>query len=342
MNPKYTVLFKWEVLDRLKSYLQKNLSPISNLSLIFPTDLSESNLLKLSKNADVIVGWRPTEKLLLNATKLKLFINPGVGVQHLIPIFRSLDPTRKIVLINGHGNTFFTAQHAVSLLLSLTNRIIPHHEWMKQGKWRTGDDEAKSIPLRNKTIGLLGYGHINQQVHQLLSSFPVNFAILRQSWDNPLFFTALPTDFERYTPEMMDDFLKATDFLIVAVPQTDKTTNLLRAHELEQLGPESFVINISRGPVINEEDFFHALKSNIIAGAAIDVWYEYHPNPDDEGKKFPYHFPFHHLPQVILSPHRAASPFDDLKRWDEVIENLSRLAKGRTDFLNVVDLTKEY
>ncbi|MHA1886724.1 MAG: NAD(P)-dependent oxidoreductase [Promethearchaeota archaeon] len=336
------VLFKWIVPSSLKAYLQSNLSRLSNLKLIFPKDVSEENLLNLAREADVIVGWRPTETLLEHAENLLVFINPGVGVQHLIPMFQIFSQKRNITLINGHGNTFFTAQHAVGLLLSLTNYIIPHHEWMKQGKWRTGDSEAKSIPLRNKTIGFLGYGHINQQVHQLLSNFPVKFAALRRFWNSPIFFEDIPLEIEHFTPLQIDKFLEITDFLIIAVPLTKQTRNLIREKEINLLGEQSFLINISRGPIVNEKDLYLALKHKKIAGAAIDVWYEYQPEPDSQNRKFPYHYPFHDLQNVILSPHRAASPFDDLQRWDEVIENLKRISVGRKDLKNIVDLEREY
>ena len=343
---KWNILFQWIVPEPLKIYLVSHLKTISTLNLIFPTDVSEANLLTLVSQAHVIIGWRPSETILRAATQLRLFINPGVGVQHLIPLFRSIskesERKRAIRLINGHGNTFFTAQHAVALLLSLTNRIIPHHEWMKEGKWRTGDKEAKSIPLRKKVVGLLGYGHINQQVHRLLSSFPVEFAILRQSWERKLFFDSLPEDFQRYTPEILHEFLQKMDFLIIALPQTEKTVGMLGETELNLLKTDTFLINISRGPIIEEQALYSALKNRRIGGAAIDVWYEYEPESDSEGRKYPYHCPFHELDNIILSPHRAASPFDDLERWDEVIENLTRLAQNRTDFLNQVDLSKEY
>jgi phosphoglycerate dehydrogenase-like enzyme len=105
-----------------------------------------------------------------------------------------------------------------------------------------------------------------------------------------------------------------------------------------------FLVNIARGAIINEEALYNALKNNVIAGAALDVWYNYHPEVDND-KKYPYDsekFPFHELDNVILSPHRAASPHDDLKRWDEVIENISRFAEGEKDFINVVDIEKGY
>jgi len=84
-------------------------------------------------------------------------------------------------------------------------------------------------------------------------------------------------------------------------------------------------------------------RKQLIKGAAIDVWYNYTPEEID-GKKYPYSsdHPFHELNNILLSPHRAGSPFGDLSRWDENIHNVKTLAEGRTDFINVVDLEEEY
>lgn len=87
---------------------------------------------------------------------------------------------------------------------------------------------------------------------------------------------------------------------------------------------------------------YESLKNKVIAGAALDVWYNYSPGKDKTGKEYPYEFPFHKLNNVLMSPHRAASPFGDLKRWDEVIENIAKVSKGRKDYLNIVDLKEEY
>ncbi len=108
------------------------------------------------------------------------------------------------------------------------------------------------------------------------------------------------------------------------------------------MGSDGLLVNVSRGRVIDEESLFCALRDELIAGAAIDVWYDYDPSPDEEGRKYPFSFPFHTLENVILSPHRAASPLDDLHRWDEVIENTRRFAVGHKQLINIVDLTEGY
>jgi phosphoglycerate dehydrogenase-like enzyme len=219
------------------------------------------------------------------------------------------------------------------------NKVIPHHNWMAEGHWRRGDEHAPSIPLRYRKIGLLGYGHVNSKVHQFLSGFNNEFHILKRSWTKS---EQLPTRADKYTASQLEEFLDFVDILIVAVPQTTETEGLLDFEHLKRLGSEGLLVNVARGIVINEDGLYRALKERVIAGAALDVWYEYRPQPDEENRTYPYSNPFHELDNVILSPHRAASPFSDLERWNEVVENIRRFVDGRTDFLNQVDLKRGY
>ncbi len=333
------VLFIWDVREELREYLEKGLTGIPDLNLVFPSPPEEEEFMKNITSANIVVGWRPSEELLNQAESLDLFINPGAGVQHHIERFRELNITRKIVLVNGHGNSYFTGQHAVALLLSLMNKIHLHHQWMVEGFWRRGDSYAKSTPLRWRKVGLLGYGAVNRNVHRFLSGFDVAFHILKRSWRGDEEF---PTPVKRYTSDGLEEFLTAVDILIIAVPQTDETEGLLGEHELKLLGKDGLLVNIGRGSVIDQDALYSVLKSQSIAGAAVDVWYDYQPEEDEEGKKYPYTQPFHELDNIILSPHRGASPMDDLHRWNEVIENISRYAEGRRDFLNQVNLTRGY
>jgi len=334
------VLFLWQPPDRLKEYLTERLSRFSNLRLIIPESFDQNKLIGLAGEVDIIIGWRPTWDLLKASERLKLFINPGTGVEHLIEFFRNLNKIRSVTLVNGHGNSYFTAQHAVAMLLALTNQIIPHHNWMINGHWRKDDSEAVSIPLRDRRIGLLGYGHVNRKVHKFLSGFNVNFAVCRKQWNDSD--GSFPTVVKKFDILDFSTFLEEIDTLIIAIPRTTQSDDLIGMNELKLLGSKGFLVNVSRGSVIDEESLYLALKNKIIAGAAIDVWYDYSPQANDKGQKFPCHYPFHKLDNVVLSPHRAASPFGDLRRWDEVIENISCFVNGRRDFVNTVNLEKEY
>ena len=344
MKKYIKVLFIWKIEEDLKKHLINSLKKIKEVKLVFPRSFTEKNILRESMDADVIIGWRPSRDLLFNSPKLKLYINPGTGIKHHIKNFQELKKAgRNILLINGHGHAYSTAQHAVAMLLALMNRIIPHHNWMQNGIWRTSDNKdifSATVQLRNRRIGLLGYGAINKYVHSFLSGFENEFFVLKRDWKEKK--EIYPTEIKMYKETELHKFLKAIDILIIAVPHTSKTEGLIGAKELKLLGKNSLLVNIARGTIVNEMDLYDALKNKEISGAALDVWYNYSPEKDKYGKEYPYSYPFHKLKNIVLSPHRAASPFDDLSRWDEVIENLTRLAKGRKDFLNVVDIDEEY
>ena len=305
--------------------------------------MSEKNLIRIAKDVDVIVGWRPSMELLNASEKIKLFINPGTGIKHHIENFRKLQKTKNVTLVNGHGHAYSTAQHTVAMLLSLMNRIVSHHNQMVNGVSRMSDDKdvmSSSVQLRNKKIGLLGYGAINKYVHRFLSGFENEFNVLKYSWVKDK--TKFPTKIKKFTSKNLNTFLKESDILIIAVPHTAMTENMIKASELKLLGLEGILVNVARGTIVNEKDLYDGLKKKVIAGAALDVWYNYSPKKDKEGKAFPSSKPFGKLKNVVLSPHRAASPFDEISRWDEVIANIQKVAAGKNDYLNIVDLNKEY
>jgi phosphoglycerate dehydrogenase-like enzyme len=321
------VLFIWEVQQELQAYWKERIDP-SKVNLVFPELTDEKYLLSEAADTDAIVGWKPSAQILQKAKQLKLLVNPGAGVQHLA---KHKELLKNITLVNGHGNAFFTAEHILAMLLSITNQLIPHHQWMLEGKWRLGDQEAISVSLKNRKVGLLGYGNVNQQVHEFLKPFGCEVLILKRNPEN-----------NQYGTDDLHDFLNQIDVLIATLPQTQKTENFIGEEELELLGKEGILINAGRGKTINEEALFNALKHKTIQAAGIDVWYSYDVKADEQGKKFPYHFPFYELDNVLLSPHRAASPFNDLQRWDDAIHNINCLANHKNDFINVVNIEEGY
>jgi phosphoglycerate dehydrogenase-like enzyme len=328
------VFFDWTAENELKEYLRQGLKG-TDAVLLFKDELQESEITAVVPEINVLVCWRPSQEMLDKAEKLSVIINPGAGVQHLKPL-APFFTKRHITLINGHGNSYFTAQHGIALLLSLMNRIIPHHNAMTEGKWRLGDEFAASLPLRARRIGLLGYGHVNRKVHKFLSGFDVSFSMLRRKSGDKI------SGVKNYLQDQKDDFFRDNDIIIIAVPLTEHTKSFVGERELELLGPNGLIVNIGRGEVVKEEGLYYALNNKTISGAAIDVWYNYRPEEEESGRKYPFSFPFNELDNIILSPHRAASPLSDLKRWDEVIENISRISSGRDDLLNVVDTAEGY
>lgn len=342
MRPKSNVLFIMDIEEETKGHIIEELAN-DNVNLIFPDDFESGTLLKLSPDADVMVGWNPTKEMLLAADNLRLFIVPWAGVQNTVKVFQEIYDEKKITLVNSHDNAYATAQHGVALLFALMSKIVTHHNWMVAGKWRQADESGEaSITFRGRKVGLLGYGHVARHVHRFLGCYDAEFAILRRSWQGRK--ERLPTKVEKFTPDKLGDFLEYVDTLIIAVPDTEETKGIIGPEELKLLGKEGILVNIARGKVVDQKALYGALRDKIIAGAAIDVWYDYRPKEDEEGRKYPYDlkYPFHELDNTIMSPHRSASPYGSLDKWQTNIENIRRAAARRTDFINLVDVERGY
>ena len=232
---KIKILFIWEVNNSLKAYISSELENyLEKLELIFIEPYSEEKANNVVANVDMIIGWRPKIEFLIKAEKAKLFNNPGAGVQHLITIFREINQTRSLsplLLANCHGNSYFTAQHAVAMLLCLMNRIIIYDKKMRNGDWRPKDLDP-NLPLRNYSIGLLGYGAINKRVHKFLSGFQVEVSILKRKWTSSekKAVTHKVTTFET---SQLAEFLKKITILIIAIPLTKQTTRLITRKQLD-------------------------------------------------------------------------------------------------------------
>jgi phosphoglycerate dehydrogenase-like enzyme len=127
--------------------------------------------------------------------------------------------------------------------------------------------------------------------------------------------------------EGLDDLLSRSDFVLTACPLTPETNGLLDAARLAKMKPSAVVINIARGPVIDEDALYAACRDHIIAGAVIDVWYRYPAS--GENICMPSNLPFHELDNVILSPHSSGLGEGLVRRrWQAMTANLNALARG--------------
>ncbi len=327
-----TVLFTNKYDADTRAFLRERLKKAA--SVYFFEAGKEDAPADVLKKAEVIVGWVPIKPLLERAENCVLFQTPSVGVSGKRLEFFREHPEIKIA--NSHANAYAVAQHSLALLLSLCNRIIPYHLDMISGEWTPNSDYISSIVLKNKTAGLLGFGAVGRQIRDFLSPFQLDFIACTYSGKGP---AQKVKKYFRYDDR--HNFLKHTDILFAALPLTRETRGMIGQEELRLLGKEGIIINVSRGAVIQEKALYDALKNEVIAGAGLDVWYDYDPETQD-GKKYPFHYPFHELSRLVCSPHRAASPFTAQDRWDDVMENINKVNAGRRDFVNLIDPEKGY
>ncbi|KAA3606888.1 MAG: hypothetical protein DWQ06_00855 [Calditrichaeota bacterium] len=326
-------VFTTTVTEKIKDYLLENVNP--KVEFIFPENIEEENLISLSKDAEIIVAPRFLETILRSSPKVKLVQIPWIGVQNVTEIVKKYP---NVLLANNHGNAKSAAQYSVAMLLCLTNNLIQAHQMINEGKWENRLDLHFTNNFEDKIIGVIGTGAIGNFVAEMLKPFvKAVYGLKRTKPQIKL------SNFDKiYTIKNKSDFFKEVDSVIVTLPLTEKTKDFISEKELRLLGRKGFIVNVGRGEVINEKALFTALKEKLICGAGIDVWYKYRVEKNTEGKSYPFNLPFQELENILMSPHRAGPTRDKPHYWKDVVENFNRLAKGRTDLLNLVDLEEGY
>jgi phosphoglycerate dehydrogenase-like enzyme len=175
--------------------------------------------------------------------------------------------------------------------------------------------------LYGKVVGLIGYGHIGQAVTQRVRAFGMKVHVVSQSGRAP------EADWAASVANL-PELLRVADFIIVACPLTPATHNLLGAEEFRLMKPSTVLINIGRAQIINEEALFNALETKQIAGATLDVWYQYPVAGDLQAR--PSRFPFERLPNCHCTPHSSGMTEGLFQRRYAVIaDNLTRLRAGQ-------------
>ena len=210
------------------------------------------------------------------------------------------------------SNTRSVAEMVLGEMVMLSRQLGDRSREMHEGKWRKVS--AGCFELRGKTIGIIGYGHIGTQVGILAEAFGLRV----------LFFdiaTRLPLGNVRAT-NSLEELLGASDFVTLHVPATEQTKNMIGQTELSQMKHGSYLINASRGQVVNIDELAKALKNGQIAGAALDVYPE-EPETNSDG----FQTAVRGLPNVILTPHIGGST-------EEAQESIGReVATSLTRFL---------
>lgn len=280
---------------------------------------------------EVLVAGNPDETL-LDGAELRRVIVPWAGIAGALRERAGARP--HLTVHNSHYNGAMVAQHALALLLACSNRIVSADRLMRRGDW--GDDEDErylGVQLAGKVALLLGYGSIGQALRPLLEALGMEVRAYRRRPEPD-------ADIRQYGEEQLHEALADADAVLVSLPHTPATSGLLGEEELALLKPTAVVVNVGRGPLIDERALYQALAEERIMGAGIDVWYRY-PKEGVRTGVFPSEYPFHELPNVVMSPHRGNDVLDwPLAAAEDVVKTLTVLAQGEER--NVVDLRSGY
>lgn len=270
-----------------------------------------------------------------NAKNLEIIFVPWAGIEFLS---KEMLKKKGIILANTHGNAIAVAEHAVSLCIALLGRIVEFHNDLKKGLWhgfvRGSPKEDFWVSLRGMKCGILGLGNIGLQIAKILKcGFDCHIIGFKKH---------SPKEKIEFVDEIVFDLLEViqkSDILFVTLPLTKETRNLLNWEILSKMKGK-FLINVGRGLIIEEYALYRALKEEILAGVALDVWYNYPKNKDEVS--LPSLYPIHTFKNVVISPHIGGFTKEgQLSLIDETIENIKSYLRTGIP-VNKIDLELEY
>ena len=284
---------------------------------------NEEKLTLLLKQAEVIYGWihQFPRNLLERTSDLKWIQVMSAGVDRL-PDEILKSPIRIVTASGLHGTPMGEVVLEMMLMFA---KDAPACLQMKQTReWR----RYRPKLLRGQTAGILGLGSVGREIARLCRAFGMKVIGLRRSDGPPL------TEVDRLYPRgQLHQLLAESDFVVLALPLTRETRDLIGERELRSMKPTAYLINVARGAVVEEATLIRALEEKWIAGAGLDVFIREPLPPESK---------FYELPNVIFSPHISGEMPDYETRATEIFcENLRRYVAGEP-FLHEVDKVKEY
>lgn len=297
------------------------------ITVIADASLAKQHL-ELFESADVIVGWPLTRDIAAAARNVKLVQVAGAGVDGVS--FDVLPPGAAVANTFHHESSI--AEHIVMAMLMLTRRPMEYDRRLREGEWWNSciwGLTPKLAVLEGKTALLIGLGHIAKEVAKRSRAFGVrNVAVSRDPS------TPSPEVDLRVGYDVWEERLSQADFVIPCCPLTPETKGLISAPQFSRMKCSSFLINAARGKIVDEKSLYEALRDGRIAGAAVDVWYRYPDEPNE--RCYPSKYPFHELPNVLMTPHVSGWTSRTVEgRMRDIAENINRLANGGP-LINVV------
>ena len=249
-----------------------------------------------------------TKNLIKNLKKLKFIITSGMRNK---AIDLEAAKEKKIIVSGTEINSNPTAELTWALILGLARNIKPEIDNMFQGYWQT----TIGIELKGKILGLIGLGKVGSQVAKIAKAFGMQVV----AWSENLDLNQCKK--LDVVPVSKEDLLKTSDFVSIHVVLSDRYKELIKLKEFDMMKKTSFLINTSRGPIINEDDLIIALSTNVIAGAGIDV-YEKEPLPSDHKLRFLQNaLLLHHLGYVTAENYSIF--------YTQMLENLDACVEGK-------------
>lgn len=249
---------------------------------------------------------------------VKLICEAGTGYNNI-----DLEAARRkgIAVCNVPGySTEAVAQLVITFMLNLSSSMVQQQEMLRNEDFTnfTSHLQVPHLEIQNKTLGILGAGSIGNQVMKIALALGMNVLTNTR--------TKRTYDIPKVRSASLEELLKESDFISIHVPLTPETKHLINKERLSQMKPSAFIINTSRGAVINETDLITALEDNLIAGAALDVLEQEPPELNN---------PLLYMKNVILTPHIGWKCLESRQRLIELLSmNITAFIEG--DPINIV------
>lgn len=271
------------------------------------------------ETADVIVGIK-LDGSMPKPAKLRLYQTPAAGTD---AINLALLPAAS-ALCNCHGHEDAIAEYLFAALLARHVPLAQADANLRRGQWTywAGRPGALRTELGGQTMGLLGFGHIAQAIAPRAKAFGMRVHAANRS---PI--TSGHVD-RAFALTELQAFMASVDVVVVSLPLAPQTQGLVNAAAISAMRPTAWLVNVGRGPVIDEQALFEALHARRIGGAIIDTWYQY-PTPA-QPECAPSQLAFAALPNLVMTPHMSGWTSGTVRRRQQTMaENISRLASGR-------------
>ena len=310
-------MFKVAILDDYQNVSQefvdlKKLSGKYEIKVFNEPFLDENDAIDQLQEFEAILIMRERTKItstLINSLKkLKYIITSGMRNKAI-----DIDAAkkRKIIVTGTEININPTSELTWALLLGLARNFKTEIDNMYQGYWQT----TVGVELRGKILGLIGLGRVGSQVAKIAKAFGMQV----MSWSENLDLNKC-TELE-VLPSTKEDLIKNSDFISIHVQGGERYKDCITLKELDKMKKTAFLINTSRGQIINEDDLIIALSTNIIAGAGIDV-YEKEPLPANHKLRF--------VQNALLLPHIGFVTAENYSIfYNQMIENLEACVAGK-------------
>jgi len=279
------------------------------------------NWLQQVPNAEILLGLRPRRHEVARAPDLRWVHVTGAGVDKLV---REVSDTH-VIVTNSHVHAEPISEHVFALLLAHTRRMREIFEHQARKEW--GKPAVRGEIISGKTMGILGLGHIGTAVAVRARAFGMRVVGVRRRA------RPIPGVERVVAMDGLDDVLRESDVLVVTLPLTKDTENLLDGQKIALLPKGAFVINIGRGALLDEGSLNRAVKEGRLSGAGLDVFAE------EPLSKLS---PLWATPNLIVSPHTSGSFPQYMERVMALFtSNLRKYLTGQP-LSNVVDTTLGY